>query len=77
MRPLSHHFKSVLLGVVLFPFFTFAQENDFKNYTRNLEGTDLKFDMIAIPGGNFVMGSPPTEVGRRPDECPHQQVNKI
>ena len=23
-------------------------ENDFKNYTRELEGTELKFDMIAI-----------------------------
>ena len=74
MRPLSHHFKSVLLGVVLFPFFTFAQENDFKNYTRELEGTELKFDMIAIPGGNFNMGSPATEVGRRPDEGPQHQV---
>ena len=74
MRPLSHHFKSVLIGVVLFPFFTFAQENDFKNYTRELEGTELKFDMIAIPGGNFNMGSPATEVGRRPDEGPQHQV---
>lgn len=74
MRPLSHHFKSVLLGVVLLPFFTFAQENDFKNYTRELEGTELKFDMIAISGGNFNMGSPATEVGRRTDEGPQHQV---
>ena len=30
--------------------------------------------MIAIPGGSFIMGSPPTEVGRRPDEGPQHQV---
>jgi formylglycine-generating enzyme required for sulfatase activity len=74
MRSFSLHLKSVILCIILLPFFTFAQENDFKNYTRELEGTDLKFDMIAIPGGTFNMGSPPTEVGRRPDEGPQHQV---
>lgn len=74
MRSFTLHFKSAFLGLILFPVLPFAQENDFKNYTKSLEGTDLKFDMIAIPGGSFNMGSPPSEVGRRPDEGPQHQV---
>ncbi len=74
MRSFNLYFNTALLVIFLFPLLTFAQENDFKNYTRDLEGTDLKFDMIAIPGGSFIMGSPPTEVGRRPDEGPQHQV---
>jgi sulfatase modifying factor 1 len=74
MRSFGLNFKSAFLCIMFLPFFTLSQENDFKNYTRDLEGTDLKFDMIAIPGGNFNMGSPPTEVGRRPDEGPQHRV---
>jgi len=74
MRSFTLHFKSAFLGIILFPLLSSAQEKDFKNYTKSLEGTDLKFDMIAIPGGSFNMGSPLTEVGRRPDEGPQHQV---
>jgi len=74
MRSFTLHFKSAFLGIILFPLLSSAQEKDFKNYTQSLEGTDLKFDMIAIPGGSFNMGSPLTEVGRRPDEGPQHQV---
>lgn len=74
MRSFILHFKSAFLGLILFPLLALAQENDFKSYTQNLEGTDLKFDMVAIPGGSFNMGSPMNEAGRRPDEGPQHQV---
>ena len=74
MRSFILNFKSAFLGLILFPLLTIAQENDFKSYTQNLEGTDLKFDMVAIPGGSFNMGSPMNEAGRRPDEGPQHQV---
>lgn len=34
----------------------------------------VSFDMIAIPGGAFLMGSPDGEKGRKPDEGPQHPV---
>jgi formylglycine-generating enzyme required for sulfatase activity len=45
-----------------------------KNYVEPIPGSDVKFEMIAIPGGTFVMGSPPTEKGRKDDEGPQHPV---
>ena len=45
-----------------------------KDYTEKLSGTDVKFDMIAIPGGEFIMGSPDSEKGRRENEGPQHKV---
>ena len=34
---------------------------EMKPYTETIAGTELKFDMVPIPGGNFTMGSPAGE----------------
>lgn len=68
-------FKIIFLGILqLVPLLLFAQEKNFITYTQSLDGTDLKFDMIAIQGGNFKMGSPENESGRRADEGPQHPV---
>ena len=45
-----------------------------KSYTETIPGSKVKFEMIAIPGGTFLMGSPANEVGRREDEGPQHPV---
>src|SRR5262249_21019893 len=45
-----------------------------KNYTETIPGTEVKFEMIAIPGGTFLMGSPAPEQGRADDEGPQHPV---
>lgn len=52
---------------------TYAQE-EFKNYTQKIPGSELSYDMVAIPGGEFLMGSPKKEKGRREDEGPQHKV---
>jgi formylglycine-generating enzyme required for sulfatase activity len=47
---------------------------DFKPYTQKIPGTEVSFDMVPIPGGTFVMGSPDAEPGRSPDEGPQHPV---
>ncbi|MBI1311899.1 SUMF1/EgtB/PvdO family nonheme iron enzyme [bacterium] len=47
---------------------------EMKSYTQEISGTDVSFDMVAIPGGEFVMGSPATEANRKDDEGPQVRV---
>jgi formylglycine-generating enzyme required for sulfatase activity len=45
-----------------------------KGYTDAIPGTEVKFDMVPIPGGTYLMGSPAGEKGRREDEGPQHPV---
>jgi formylglycine-generating enzyme required for sulfatase activity len=44
------------------------------NYSEDL-GNGIQLDMVWIPAGNFVMGSPDNETGRNDDEGPQTNVN--
>jgi formylglycine-generating enzyme required for sulfatase activity len=44
-----------------------------KGYTEELT-PKVSFQMVAIPGGTFLMGSPSGEKGRKPDEGPQHPV---
>jgi formylglycine-generating enzyme required for sulfatase activity len=43
-------------------------------YEAVIPGTDVRFEMVPIPGGRFRMGSPPDEEGRLDDEGPQFEV---
>lgn len=45
-----------------------------KGYAETVLGSKVVIDMIALPGGEFTMGSPPGEVGRKEDEGPQVHV---
>jgi formylglycine-generating enzyme required for sulfatase activity/mono/diheme cytochrome c family protein len=47
---------------------------DMKPYTVKIPGTEVTFEMIPIQGGEFVMGSPDNESGRKADEGPQHKV---
>ncbi len=49
------------------------EKADHKNYAEKLDA-EVSFDMIAIPGGTFLMGSPENEPGRSADEGPQHEV---
>ena len=46
----------------------------FANFTEKIPGTSVSFEMVAIPGGEFMMGSPKDEAMRKPDEGPVHPV---
>jgi formylglycine-generating enzyme len=46
----------------------------FENYTEKIPGTGISFDMMAVPGGIFKMGSPKKEPFRHKDEGPVHPV---
>jgi formylglycine-generating enzyme required for sulfatase activity len=43
-------------------------------YTNTVPGTTVRFAMIPIPAGEFLMGSPDSEAGHKPDESPVHKV---
>ncbi len=51
-----------------------AVVTQFKNYTETIPGTPVAFNMVAIKGGSFKMGSPEGEPLRKADEGPVRNV---
>ena len=51
-----------------------ATQAEMKPYTELIEHTDAKIEMVPIPGGKFVMGSPEGEPGRKANEGPQHEV---
>ena len=51
-----------------------TEVTEFKNFTECIPYSVLSFEMIAIPGGTFQMGSPDKEPFRNPDEGPVHSV---
>ncbi len=47
---------------------------DFATFEEKIPGTDVSFKMMAVPGGQFKMGSPQDEPYRRKDEGPVREV---
>ncbi len=45
-----------------------------KPYSEAIPGTELKFDLVPIPGGTYEMGSPASEPKRNDDEGPKHSV---
>lgn len=51
-----------------------TSEADMKKYTDTIAGTKVTFEMVPIPGGEFLMGSPDSEAKRKADEGPQHKV---
>jgi formylglycine-generating enzyme required for sulfatase activity len=45
-----------------------------KPFTESIPGSSVQFDMVPIPPGKFLMGSPATEQKRKKDEGPQFEV---
>ncbi len=47
---------------------------EMKPYTEVIANADVSFEMVPIPGGKFLMGSPESEADRNDDEGPQHEV---
>jgi formylglycine-generating enzyme required for sulfatase activity len=48
------------------------QAQDFKSYEQSIPGTAIKFKLVAVNSGKFMMGSPAAEKNRDTDEAQKQ-----
>jgi formylglycine-generating enzyme required for sulfatase activity len=53
---------------------TAATAAEMKPYREVIANAEVSFEMVPIPGGTFVMGSPATEADRNDDEGPQHEV---
>ncbi len=51
-----------------------APAAELKTFDQVIPGSQVKFNMVAIKGGKFKMGSPDSEKGRGKDEGPQHEV---
>ena len=51
-----------------------TKESEMKAYTDKLTKTDVEFEMVPIPGGEFLQGSPDSEPERLDNEGPQRKV---
>ncbi|HCO92705.1 MAG TPA: sulfatase-modifying factor [Phycisphaerales bacterium] len=68
---------AIFLGVIMAAGVAAAQDGPAKKFTETVTtkaGEKISFDMVLIPAGNFRMGSPANEAGRKDDEGPRHEV---
>lgn len=51
-----------------------ARVDSFIDFVEKIPGTHVQFEMIAISGGTFIIGSPPDEPYREADEGPQRRI---
>ncbi|GAB2795628.1 formylglycine-generating enzyme family protein [Rhabdobacter roseus] len=66
--------RYLLLSAACLGLSTCFAQKDFKSYTQKIPGSAHVYDLVAIPGGEFMMGSPASEKGRNQDEGPQHKV---
>ncbi|MEM7655940.1 MAG: SUMF1/EgtB/PvdO family nonheme iron enzyme [Bacteroidota bacterium] len=64
----------LVLGLLSLSGLMAQEEMESNTYTDTIPGTEVQFDMVMIPGGTFMMGSPESEADRSKDEGPQQLV---
>ncbi|WP_343700442.1 SUMF1/EgtB/PvdO family nonheme iron enzyme [Chitinophaga sp.] len=53
----------------------YAQTSEpFEAYEQKIQGTDVTIKMVPVQGGEFMLGSPAGEKGRKADEGPQKKV---
>ena len=65
-------FKKLLFFCVICG--TALAQQKLESYTQSIPGSDVKYDLVAIQGGEFLMGSPASEKGRKEDEGPQHKT---
>ena len=63
-----------VLGALLVANDTRAEGAELKNYTESVDGTTIKIDMVAIPGGKAKIGAAKDEEGRGDYDLDQEEV---
>lgn len=71
---LNRFLLAVALATATASYSTAQTATPAKSYTQTIPGSNQTYAMVAIPGGTYLMGSPPAEKERQKDEGPQHKV---
>jgi formylglycine-generating enzyme required for sulfatase activity len=74
MVMLKNNICSILVTLMLGLTASAQTEKAFDPYTVKVPGSEVSFNMLPIPAGTFLMGSPASETGRSADEGPQKEI---
>src|SRR6186713_2535743 len=66
--------SSVFVVILLTAYSLQLTAQALKAYEQDLPGSSVKFKMVPLPAGTFVIGSSSTESGREEDEGPQKKI---
>lgn len=69
-----HGVRMGVLGLALAWLANAGSAAEFANFTQTLPGSEVKFEMIALPAGEITVGSPENEPGRGPSDLAPKKV---
>ena len=64
----------ILLFCLLLSNYALFSQEKLENYSQKISGSNVVYDLVAIQGGEFLMGSPSQEKNRKDDEGPQHSV---
>ena len=70
---LNYSLKLVIIIGSIF-YLTIGNTQNFENYAQALEGESFSVEMIAVKGGDFLMGASQNDTSRSNDEKPQHEV---
>ncbi len=71
---LGLHFERPALAQDKLPKLPVIHGKKHKDYKQEIAGSKVSFEMVAVPGGVYMMGSSANETGRNADEGPQHPV---
>jgi formylglycine-generating enzyme required for sulfatase activity len=63
-----------LLGIISIFNVSYSQDIEIDTYEEKIPGSQVAIEMVPVPGGVFLIGSPETEANRDADEGPQKEV---
>ena len=65
--------KYILIYCFFFFISPLVNAQKLSSYNQIIPGSTVSFDMVAIPAGEFLLGSSPQDAGHKADEGPQKK----
>lgn len=71
---MKHIFAVSIAALCMFSAIANNTDTVFQKYIQNIPGSEVKFTMVPVPGGTFLLGSPADDAAKEDDETPQKEV---
>jgi hypothetical protein len=65
--------RYILIFCFIFLIYPLVNAQKLSSYKQTIPGSTVSFDMVAVPTGEFLLGSSPQDAGHKADEEPQKK----